>query len=735
MPGPAECEPKTIMKAPPELSATRAFIRAELTKQLRLILLLGTLMIGTTCPAWAASGPPNILFIIMDDVGIDQLQAFNPLARVATPNIDTVIAHGVRFTRDWTMPECSPSRACFFTGRYPLRTGVEAAILSYALPSSQVSPYEITTPQILAHAGYTSALIGKFHLGGPDNNPAGFRTPSVLGWDYYNGNLQGGPPFLDATIGGQTTDTTRYPCGYPLGDQRGVCWFQGPGNQIRCDNNKGAGYTGHDCVTLGGIPALKKNGDFATTCSDATIRPDFANYNGYYVWPQVINDHAGLHRSTVREYMSVFQTDTAINWLQTHRRGKNPHPQPWMCTVSYDSIHTPYQEPPTNLYPPGFSWPPGIPEGCETEPQLKILNDLMLYALDQEIGRLLVGAGLAQRLPSGQLDYHPEETDTMIVLLGDNGTYLAGVNPPYDPLRSKGTPYQTGVSTPMVIAGPLVQQPGRTVNALVNAVDLFQLFGEIAGLDVRALVPQSHILDCQPMLAYLTNPSQSFFRQFNFTQIGVSNHAPSVQTHPCVLSVGPLKICTDTLFNTEELCQDDGGQWFGPDDIPPNQQQASCCDVRANVYPHLVITPTQSWAIRNERFKLVKSDRAACESTENPFEFYDLQPTLANPVGLDTEANNLLRDNAPPLTPLQAANMAELQTALTNLLNSEPVCLGDGNLDKVVNREDFVGVHRYWGQPSVFDFNNDGTTDQNDLDLVLQNFGHNCLTTGSGKRQ
>ena len=34
------------------------------------------------------------------------------------------------------------------------------------------------------------------------------------------------------------------------------------------------------------------------------------------------------------------------------------------------------------------------------------------------------------------------------------------------------------------------------------------------------------------------------------------------------------------------------------------------------------------------------------------------------------------------------------------------------NLDKVVNQEDFVGVHRFWGQPSVFDFNNDGITDQ-----------------------
>src|SRR5438874_13283493 len=50
LPGPAECEPKTIMKAPPELSAPRASIRPELTKQLRLIPLLGTLMIVTPCP-------------------------------------------------------------------------------------------------------------------------------------------------------------------------------------------------------------------------------------------------------------------------------------------------------------------------------------------------------------------------------------------------------------------------------------------------------------------------------------------------------------------------------------------------------------------------------------------------------------------------------------------------------------------------------------------------------------
>jgi len=49
-------------------------------------------------------------------------------------------------------------------------------------------------------------------------------------------------------------------------------------------------------------------------------------------------------------------------------------------------------------------------------------------------------------------------------------------------------------------------------------------------------------------------------------------------------------------------------------------------------------------------------------------------------------------------------------------------------------REEFIGVQRYKGQPSVFDINNDGVTDENDLNCVLQNFGHNCLVNGPGQR-
>src|ERR1035438_10917402 len=55
---------------------------------------------------------PNILFVIMDDVGIDQLKSFNPSALQITPVMNTLSQQGVSFNNCWMMPECSPSRAC-----------------------------------------------------------------------------------------------------------------------------------------------------------------------------------------------------------------------------------------------------------------------------------------------------------------------------------------------------------------------------------------------------------------------------------------------------------------------------------------------------------------------------------------------------------------------------------------------------------------------------------------------
>jgi hypothetical protein len=78
------------------------------------------------------------------------------------------------------------------------------------------------------------------------------------------------------------------------------------------------------------------------------------------------------------------------------------------------------------------------------------------------------------------------------------------------------------------------------------------------------------------------------------------------------------------------------------------------------------------------------------------------------------------------------ASFTELSTRLGQLRASETACYGDGNLDKRVDFDDIQGVGWYAGLPSTFDFNEDGTTNTDDLRCVLKNYGNNCLSTGPG---
>ncbi len=684
-----------------------------------------------------ATTQPNILFIILDDVGIDQLRPFNPLAPnpAPTPNLDAIAAAGLKFTRCYSMPECSPGRSCFFTGRYPLRTGVTAAILSLDLTGAQVSRFETTTPRVLATAGYRNALIGKFHLAGPDNNPDNFGTPQALGWDYFNGTLYGAPAYIDPTLGGQyTTDATNYCWGFPVGSQRGVGWFLTSSNTVVCQDNNGLGYTGKEICTLGGIPALDASGQFAANCAAAQSSGrtvTFTNYNGYYMWPKAINDGTNVTTGIGRGYATIDQTDTAVAWIREQQQGDAP----WMCSMSYSAIHTPYQPPPDSLYPPGFVWPSELPENdCKNAGTTKLVSDLMVAAMDREIGRLLVESGLATWGTDGQLEYDPAATDTMIVIVGDNGTYLSSVNYPYNPTRSKGSPYQTGVLVPLIVAGPAVVNPGRSVDHMVSAVDLFQLFGELGGVDVRAVVPSAHILDSRPLLAYLTDPNQPAIRQYAFAQMGNGLKAPTTHIWPTVVSLGPESICTDSIFTSQSLAETEGGTWYGPGG---SQQFYSCCDVRASdLYTNLTLLPIRSWMVVSDRYKLIKFDRAPCDSALGQYEFYDLTPTPLNPInplGLDNAGHDLLTNGvAVNLTPEQQQHYDELLAELNRILDSEPACYTDGNLDKQVTQLDVDGVLQYWGQASWFDVNSDGTTDQMDLDCVTANLGNNCLENGAG---
>ncbi|MBK1876128.1 sulfatase-like hydrolase/transferase [Pelagicoccus mobilis] len=106
---------------------------------------------------------PNIVFILIDDLGIDWVSAYG--AAHSTPNIDSLASKGVRFGTAWTAPICTPSRVTILTGRYNGYTGWTE---HYDVPrwggeglSADLFP---TWPQLLDDAGYTTAIVGKWQI-------------------------------------------------------------------------------------------------------------------------------------------------------------------------------------------------------------------------------------------------------------------------------------------------------------------------------------------------------------------------------------------------------------------------------------------------------------------------------------------------------------------------------------------------------------------------------------------
>jgi hypothetical protein len=375
----------------------------------------------------------------------------------------------------------------------------------------------------------------------------------------------------------------------------------------------------------------------------------------------------------------------------------------------------------------------------------------MLESMDTEIGRLLVQTGLASYNPDGSLSYQPQNTNTMVVLIGDNGTYSFSVKTPFNPSRAKGFVYQTGVWVPLIIAGPLVSSPNRAVESMVNIADLYQLFGEIAGIDVHKAVPYYHIVDSVGMLSYLTNPNQSSMRQTNFTQTGRNIHVQAPL--PCVLQSlpGAPGPCVQ-LMNTEDICHDEGGLWYAdPKDIPNNPDMKSyenCCAVeQAYGADNIEILPDYQNAIRNDTYKLVQILQPDCNSEQDKHgnfnditytEFYQINEAAPKPM-LDNKNVVLCSDNpntpgmpcsSMNLTPDQLTNFNKLSSQMSQILSSESACPGDGNEDKIVNGQDLQFWRKFaalaMGGSSWYDFDLDGLTDSTDLGIIQAHLGTKC---------
>lgn len=356
--------------------------------------------------AESAFAQENVLLIIADDLGIENVGAYDDLDMAGitpppTPNIDALATSGVRFTRAWSNPVCSPTRAAIHTGRHAFRTGVGTAYVGTgALNPLELS--EVTLPEVLEPAGYATALVGKWHLGPDGDQPIGANSPNLAGWQRYAGGL------------------------------------------------------------LGALP-------------------------DYYDWSKTQD---GQTRAT-RKYATTDAVDEALAFIDSAD-------QPWVVTVAFNAPHTPFHEPPRELHSQNLD---GLNPFNDPVPFYKA----MIEAMDSEIGRLL-----------SEIDSDDFER-TWVIFIGDNGTPPAAVEGNLDINRIKGTVYERGVNVPLLVAGPGVEEPGRSSSALVHAVDLFSTIADIAGAAPSST--NETRIDGVSFLPVLTVAGSNGARTTNFTEV------------------------------------------------------------------------------------------------------------------------------------------------------------------------------------------------------------------------
>ena len=620
-------------------------------------------------------------------------------------------------------------------------------------------------PKLLKARGYQNALFGKFHIGLPENSPFEYAMPSVLGWDYFAGWMDqtGDPSSIDTSAGLGVAYEGRYLCGFVPDEQQdpshgadaGACYTDA-GQQCAEIIADGGVPPGRACRDMGGILDPRQS---CSVIIPPNITAGFNTLTAHSVSPLWINDEEGnavevpVDDVRARTYRTTATVNSAIEWIKDR-----PTDVPWSATISFAAVHTPVMQPPQALLSQDAATVSRLlcaaPEGASAEVKDRVileqreLTTLMLEAIDNEISRLLVSTGVATLNEEQSLVLNPD-SKTMIVIVGDNGTLGYSVKQPFDPVRAKGTAYQSGVWVPLIVAGPLVNEPNREISEMVNIADIYELFAEISGVE-NLHDMASRALDSAPLLPYLTTPEIGSQRQYNFTYVGNNQQAGGTINQPCSF----VSSCSQIPVS-KSVCNDNGGKWWGvePDEADvPIEGYTSCCEANQYLYERgeamFNLAPLSAAAIRNNFYKVVQNQYVGeavpsvdeyphCYSTTET-EFYRINENKDDPK-IDKEGDNLINpDTGFPDESEEQAIFADLVHELNSMLNSvEPCPPGppggyfasiDGNQDGVVNAADLENLSGFAGAggSSWYDIDLSGTTDSTDYMLVNDYLGIEC---------
>ena len=253
-------------------------------QSLFIILLFGTALQSVEAKR------PNILFIVADDLGYGELGCYGG-KEIRTPNIDALATSGARFTSGYvTAPFCAASRAALLTGRYQTRFGFEFNPIGEKNAASGIGlpANEKTIADRLRDAGYATAIVGKWHLGGT----APFH-PQRRGFDEFFGFLHEGHYFVPPPWTGVTTWLRRK----TLPDGGKGRWTS-PEGRIVWSTHLGSNEPAYDTDN----PILRSS--------------------------QPVDEKANLTDAFTRE---------ACDFIARH------HSQPWFLYLPYNAVHSPMQ--------------------------------------------------------------------------------------------------------------------------------------------------------------------------------------------------------------------------------------------------------------------------------------------------------------------------------------------------------------------------------------------------------
>lgn len=420
---------------------------------IRFFVLFSGLILTSACQRGHDNSlkGPNIILILVDDLGYGDLSCYNPDSKIKTPNLDKLARQGISFTdAHSSASQCSPTRYALMTGRYSWRTGLKSGVLPH-FAQPLIDEGRITLASLLKQAGYATACIGKWHLG--------------LGWQ----PLEGESIDFDSWAGTQnlridyTKPLTSSPNNY------GFDYFFG----INASNNM--------------LPYCLIENNSVVTVPDKLKYPVFDTEDGNGL---VSNDYDS-------EKLEQILFSKAMNWLDIHHEIKPD--QPFFLYYPMSAIHRPCL--PTDKFKNASQ--AGL-RGNKVVEMDYLVGELMDWLSEKKIDKntLFIFTSDNGARPGDQMSVLRQlasadygiSYNTLNMIRQDS---LLSINNPYNkpkgaetyhiyrhfssgPFKGyKSDIYEGGHRVPLIIRWPGVSSPGEISDELVCTIDLMATFAEL----------------------------------------------------------------------------------------------------------------------------------------------------------------------------------------------------------------------------------------------------------------